>query len=405
MFAAKVVPMSLRRFLSSSATTTNSPHEFYSLVCNCGHLLEGERTASSQQVRCPVCETTFYVLPRDVYPTPQIVETPPPEPAAKTITFAPADAPATQKAPRHQTEEESWLDPEPENEYEDQTERLAEPVDLTPKRVWMERPSGKTVRKQLFRVSLAAALLMLLTAWGISRRNEIREAEKNFQLHHERAVSFADEGLWEEAFAEAELGVKAAKILKRQDSASIELFTLFKELEILQNLSNFSPIEIVMQKQGEEFTHEDWERQFRVTHSGRWVILDATVRRNQNEPPNSSEDRKKTVTSYEFEFPVGLEGEDVRFVWSRTPEWFERLSYRDQKSRVLIAAKLHSVRYPAKDSEAWEIVLSADDSHLWTNEPMLNRTLGITSISNVNRDLNTLIESQKQLVLQAERVE
>lgn len=389
--------MSLRRFLSPLSTAATSPHTFYSLTCHCGNLVEGERTAKSQKLRCPVCDSLIYILPRDVYPTPQIVETPSPEPVAKTITFAAADEPAIRSEPEHRTDEEDWL--EPESEYEDPTERLAEPVDLTPKRVWLERPSGKTIRKQLFRVSIAAGVLLLLTAWGISRRNEIRVAEQAFLLHHEQAISYADEGLWAEALAEARLGVEAAEVLDREDAASVELFTLFKELDILQHLSNSSPIEIVLQKQADDLPRDEWERQFRVKFSGSWLILDALVTREEVEDPQSSDDEKKTITTYRFEYPVGLEGEDVRLVWSDTPKWFTRLSYRDQKARVLVAAKLASVRYPSKDSPEWEIVLSAEDSHLWTNAPMLDKALGVSSISDVNRDLNALIESQKQLAL------
>ena len=387
--------MPFRPFRSSSTTTTSSPHESYSITCDCGKVVEGERTAQSQRIRCPVCEATYYVLPRDVYPTPQIVETPPPEPIAKTITFAAADEPAT----KQESIEEDWLDPEPEPESE--YKRLAEPVDPTPKRVWLERPSGKTIRKQLFRVAVAAGVLVLVTAWWISRRNAIREAEQSLQLHREQAISFADEGLWEEALAEAELGVEAARVLGREDSVSSELFTLWRELDILQNLSILSPIEIVMQKEDAEKSRDDWIREFRVKYAESWLILDATIRTEEREDPDSGDDPKKTITSYHFEFPIGLESEDVRFVWSKTPEWFARLSYPNGSARVLVAAKLEDVRFLDQDSDAWEMILTAEDSHLWTNSQMLDRALGISSISDTNRELNALIESQKKIVLQA----
>jgi hypothetical protein len=388
------------RFSSASGATT-SPHESYSITCVCGQVVEGERTDHSLQIACPVCATLLYVLPRDVYPTPRIIEPPPVESPAKMITFAAADEPSSLEAPSPPKEDLLEI------EIEDDNQRLAEPIDPTPRRIWIERPSGKVIRKQLLRVTLALAVIGLLTAWGISRREGYREAERAFQRHHERAISFADEGLWDEAFEEATQGLDAARRLNKQDSSSRELLALEQELEVLRLLSSLTPIEIVLEKQNEEFTREDWIRQFRLRHSQSWMILDATVLREEikepDPPPKSrKQDRSSSVTTYHLDYPIGLEGEDVRFVFSRTPDWLVNLPFEDQRARVLIAAKLDHVRFPDKDSDAWEIVLSGEESRPWTNAQMLDRALGVISIADSHRELNELIQAQRARMLKTE---
>ena len=57
----------------TSPTGNPSPHDVYAIRCYCGHQIMGERSDSSQTISCPECDEKLYVMARDVYPRPAIL--------------------------------------------------------------------------------------------------------------------------------------------------------------------------------------------------------------------------------------------------------------------------------------------------------------------------------------------
>ena len=299
----------------------------------------------------------------DVYPRPQIL--------------------AVEISSKQQDEEVTIEPPRPLGVKEiDENERLAEPEDHTPPRIWIDENRGAMIRKRLGLVVGVSVILMLLAFWGLSSRKS--RSEKELALLQESEAAWEDVTLkeWDQAEASALIAVDAADDLGRSDEASLALRHLHKELQILNQLSSYSPIEIIQDRSQES---EDWEVLFRARHGGRWLLLHGEIVRQ----PTPDE------TRYWFEYPLDLPTQDVGLVWDTPVEWFDQLSWKDHRVRVFLAVQMKDVRIINEDSNAWEIILSSQEAALWRTPELLAEMFGLDLNSESNQFLSETLDSQR----------
>jgi hypothetical protein len=326
--------------------------------------LSGERDTDPLIIECPRCSEPQYVLPKDVYPRPRVLQ-PEVEPEEELV------------------EDEDVLELSIE-EIEDDDVRLAEPKDDTPPRIWIDRPRGANIRKRILQVSGLIVVLLLATWWGVSRRARRTEAESTFFAQSEAAREFISKAQWEDAQAAAEEAVAAADFLGRDDPASEEIRDLRDELAILSQLSSKSLIGIILEKLQEKPDPSTWESLFAVRHGGNWLLLEGVIVRQmvEDEP------------HYSLEYPTGVQNENVKLEWDEPVEAFEKFDWNDDRFRAFLAVRMTEVRFPGDDPHSWSIVLSPDDVRLWTTPALLSEALGVDLDSEDAKSLRELVDSQ-----------
>lgn len=355
--------MALRRTKTKSSATA-SPHDVYAITCSCGEFLSGERDRYPMIVECPHCQESLYVLPRDCYPRPKVLE---PKPDELEILEESLDTPELSI-----------------QEIEDENKRLAEPKDDTPPRIWIDRPRGALVRKRIFQVTGLIVVLLLATWFGISRRAMRTEAEATFFSQSEAAWKLVNEDQWDDARKAAEEAVNAADWLGREDPASEEIRDLHAELAILDQLSSMSLIEIVLEKRAESSDRDKWKSLFSVRYGGRWLLLEGFIVRQVSEEE----------TRYRFDYPIHLQDQQFDLVWDEPVESFEQLQWDGDRCNVFLAVRMEHVQFAENDPEAWSIVLSSDDVRLWTTPFLLTEALGVDLESAEAESLRKLVYSQ-----------
>ena len=343
--------MALRRKKNKSNLSRGpSPHDRYSLRCYCGKQLSGNRDVSSQTVTCPECGEPNYVMGQDVYPRPAILETPEHKDSSndRTTVVEPTELQVTEI---------------PDDE------RLAEPVNDTPPRVWIDEPKGARVQKRIFQIAGAVSLLLLLTFWGLSSRKSRGVYEEQFLKESTAAWDYVLSNEWEKARHSAGLSVDAADHLNRDDDASVALRHLSRELEIIDQLSSYSVIEIVLDQPAlkEESASGHWEELFRARYGSRWLLLQGTIVRQRGE------DEEMT---YSLETAIDLPDQQVDLVWDVPVAWFEDLKWTKNHCEVFLAVELMNARPRGKSDQHWEMVLSSENAKLWRNPVLLEEVYG-----------------------------
>lgn len=303
-----------RKTIKPKSDSGPSPHDEYSLVCYCGKVISGRRREESQIVKCPDCSESLYVLPRDIYPRPHILAV---EPRDKT-----SEEQVSIETPR----------PLSVKELNDEG-RLAEPEDNTPPRVWLDEGRGALNRKRLASVVGVTVVLLLVAFWALSNRKTRSEKELVLLHESEAAWEYVTLNDWESAETSALLALEAAENLGRKDESSLSLKHLYKELMILNRLSSFSPIEIILDQSQDSIDSENGNVMFRARHGGRWLLMHGDIVRKST----------PEETRYWFEYPIDLPAENVDMVWDEPVDWFEELAWEDDRIRVFLAVQLTDI--------------------------------------------------------------
>lgn len=359
--------MPLRRKTIKRQTDSGpSPHEEYSLVCYCAKVISGRRREESQIVKCPDCSETLYVLPRDIYPRPHI------------LALETRDKTSEEKVSIEAPHSLSVKDLNDEG-------RLAEPEDNTPPRVWIDEGQGALNRKRLASVVGVTIVLLLVALWALSNRKSRSENELVLLEESEAVWEYVTLNEWGNAETSAMLALKAAEDLGRTDESSLALEHLYKELMILNRLSIYSPIEIILDQSQESIDSESWDVMFRARHGGRWLLMQGDLVRQST----------LEEIRYSFEHPIDLPTEDVDMVWDEAVDWFADLAWEDDRVRVFLAVQLTISRTVDQQQNSWEIILSSEEVKLWRTPELLAEMFKLDLKSEANAELSSLLNSQR----------
>ncbi|MBD3672432.1 MAG: hypothetical protein HUJ26_02800 [Planctomycetaceae bacterium] len=351
----------------TSASENPSPHDVYAIRCYCGHQITGERSDSSQTISCPECDEKLYVMARDVYPRPAILN---------------------RQNPVEDSQEATSPSKTPDLQVVDipDDERLAEPVNDTPPRVWIDEPKGRRIRTRILQLAGMIALLMVLTFWALSSRKSRGEYEEIFLTQSTAAWEHLLANEWDDAQVSAEASVLAADRLGRQDDAAIALRHLSEELSILDQLSSYSLIEVTqgLEELKEESAAGKWDELFRARFAGRWHLLQATIiRENTEEKP-----------IYWLEAPINLPDQTVKMRWEEPVAWFEELDWKDNQCEVFLAVELSDLQQKQSRDHEWTIVLSSEHAKLWRTPLLLEQMYGYPISESTEDPFASLVLSQ-----------
>jgi len=190
---------------------------------------------------------------------------------------------------------------------------------------------------------------------------------------------------WDQAQSAAQSAAEAADGLGRSDESSIAIRHLDEELQILKNLSSYSPIEITQDIMQESEEPDDDAVRFRARHGDRWLILQGNIVKQ----PTPEE------TRYWLEYPFDLPDQQVRWIWREPPVWFENHFEDDERrSSVVLAVQMSNLR--KIDDDFYEVVLSPENTKLWRTPELLATMYQI--------DLDEFAETQFGELLEAQRL-
>lgn len=358
-----------RKKTKSRPSEQPSPHDVYLIRCYCGHQLSGQRSTSSQTVTCPECDELNYVMAQDIYPRPSIL--------SKQIEESPDQTQTTVAKPSDLKVTEI-----------EEPGRLAEPLNDTPPRVWIDEPKGARTRKRIFQLSAIIGGLLLITILALSNRKSRGDYEEQYLTQSSEAWKHVLASKWDQAEEAALLSVEAADHLDRNDESAESLRHLSQEIEILNSLSSYSVIEIVLGQSSlrEESSSGNWEELFRARYGGRWLLLQGTVVRDVGEDE----------TKYSLESPMDLPGQQVEMVWDEPVDWFDDLNWDENRCDVFLAVELVEARSRAKNQKRWEMVLSSDNAKLWRTPVLLEKVFGYPLSGQSDDPFVSLVLSQSR---------
>lgn len=317
----------------------------FSVRCSCGQAVVGVRTESNQNVTCPGCKTSLFVLPACVYPLPR---------AAKKRPQATVPAPVEKSLPSRPVTKSRAPSPLPQAETSAER-RQAVPAEPAPKPGLPLRRPRKIVTP-LRVVLLGLASVVFATLWWMIHLKSLGQAEQTLT----EAVKLGEQALLEEDLDEAarqfERAHAALGVLGRQDALSQTIRQRARELTALGQLASRSLHEIAAEAEELETAgrRSDWPDTFRLTHRDAWVVLDATVT-----GVTAAGERKK----YVIEFPISA-GSASAHVVGNLPV-FDRLPAEPPSQRVIFAAQLADCRRAADAGGGWEFVLGEETAFLW----------------------------------------
>ncbi len=385
----------MRRSRSSrNSPPVVSPHDNYVLQCECGAILEGPRENHSQQLACPECGGLHYVLPRDVYPRPQILPPPP------VVTFAAVEEPPADEAIIDLVDDEpvdfDLLEgtdlvepvapaslpvppPPPTPEPKPRSSRAPRPPRRPPEktdpppRVWVDRPGHPWLKRRIVTVTGLALVILGFTIWWGLHNQRIAAAEVTLR---EELAALKSEGASadpERRRVSAARAAQAAEILGADDPAARYVRQLHRSLTAIDGLSSYAPVEIVRERPAEGVTVDAWESHFRIHHSGHWLVIRAEVVRETR-----TVDERELV-SLRVDFPLTFDLDEVRLVWEDLPDWAETLPFENGRAAVCVAAQFEAAKFThPSELENWAILLRPATSFLWTDE-RLAREIGLYS--------------------------
>lgn len=300
--------------------------EPYSIRCDCGRTVAGNRVPAAQRPSCPGCGRQVFILPVNVYPVSKKKKPKPPVETESTPEVVDA-APKTRKPDRPQPPSSSKPVPEPQGILLESKTRL-----LTP-----------------FRLIVAAiAVIGSLTGWGLWHRHRIESAKTIVQAAQEAGMKALQAGDFAVAARELGRARDAVDLLGRTDPDAKSIRRNSREATAANDLSDFSLFDVLS-----EFAQS---KSFASRQRSRWILLDAAVIN-----PDQSQG------ACELDMPLLLDGMSFRIeIDSKLVREAARQSQEAGLARVIFAAQISDIRLPADKEPTARVVLDGKSAFLWT---------------------------------------
>lgn len=346
--------------------------------CVCGEILCGERMQSAQQIVCPQCERSWFVLPRDPYPRLKTRR------AKSTLWKRWGSRSSSETAGAHATNAPGGpgVSQKTATIASDRTREVPRRSPSVPLRQRMATriaASKAAARERLRKAArpmrlVAAGILaaLLVTGFWLWQRARIDAASAtivSLEPQAEQAVADRDFASAEKLFTEL---VAAVDTLGATDQTAQRVRQRHRESIAINNLAAQSPYDLAAEADKFVANSDEWTDRFRAVSAGRWVVLDVNV--SPSEPSSDVSDRAKSEEPREDEAPrEELVVLDLPLVVGKFPVRFEMNAslFKGLKlpARVIVAAQYTSWRLQqdGKTPPVWVVRFTPESAFLWAS--------------------------------------
>jgi hypothetical protein len=326
----------------------------FSVPCDCGTTVQGERTEAAQRLPCPTCGQTVFVLPACVYPIPDSlrrrwsgIEEPAPEPMLKKKR-------GRKSAGKPESQPSGGRPPSPESSSIPWSQR--------------RRDFSVAMASQITPVRMIAAgvcLSVTLMGYVLVRQARWSRAQASVQASIDAGTEALHDGrLTEAAKALGEASV-SLDILGRHDDVANSIRRLAREAQVGDGLV----AEGLPQLLSELFELHDSDTvagRFARRYSGQWILFDAPLYA-------VAEENRKSPRAVQLEMPL-LIGDKLIEVRLDDYPWPVLLSGSTEAApkRVIFAAQLDRLELATKQRDSVLIWLRGDTAVLWSERETLD---------------------------------
>jgi hypothetical protein len=351
----------------------------YAVPCDCGTIVQGERTDAPQKPPCPTCGQTVFVLPACVYPIPESLrrrwsgtEEAAPEPLPKTKRGKKSASPPKSKPFATKTKS-------PE----------------APSVPWSQRRRDfwAVIRTQITPVRLiAAGVCLSVTLMGYVLLRQVRWSHA--QATVQASIDAGTEALHDRRLSEAAKALAQASasldILGRRDDAANSIRRLAREAAV----GNGLVADGLPQLLTELFELHDADTvagRFSRRYSGKWILFDA--------PLYAVGEGKKSPRSVQLEMLLLVDDELIELRLDGYP-WPALLSGSTEAApkRVIFAAQLDRLEPATKSRDSVIVWLRADTAVLWSEQETLDALEFLPADAEERAVVDSLLSAQRDLL-------
>ena len=392
-----------RRKLPQAATSL--PPVPFERNCRCGNRLEGERDHTPQSIRCDTCGETWFVLPRDPYPTRK----------TKSGKSGKAASPWTRitEWTGAQLQQRTAPEPKPPTKAPTQTTKSPQtptpPAPPTTERLTARLQSVGTtaidqtkqaVRRHVRPARLLAAMVVILIMgtgfwlWHQARLDAARETLVTALPAAEEAISDHDPALAAEHFARA---TAALNLLGATDATAQRIRQRHKEVVAINGLASLTPWELAAEARQVAQNPTEWNQRFQALYAGQWVILDVPLGplRPPTEPVREDDDESTENATpptppriIPLELPLAAGSIPVHFEWE-TPQHADMAGLE----RAIVALQYDSWKLVNSSSgPVWVVRFRPQTGLVWAS-PDLFREAGF-EVNDPNSPTAELLRDQ-----------
>lgn len=350
----------------------------FQLDCECGQAHSGLRRQRHQRLVCKSCGRALFILPRDVYPQPQVVI-----PKAKKESL-PADdlvepgpisiARLRKRTKGNQAERGPAVAvPDPKRAAgKSSTSKKNSPASdgqvnvITSLKEGMNYFLSRRFWTPFRSVAVAVICIGLFTTFWMVRQSQISHAVATVRENGEKGMAYVQAKDWGDARRELEMVERALDRLGRTDPESLKLRQYSRELRAMGNLCPRS-LDGVLDDLRREYDQLPPKagrdvilgKQFR----GQWLILEGTV-------ADVSSPHGRT-TAYELTIPVISPAEQpdekpVTLTIQVQAPIFEKLIPKEEERPLIFSGEILGGQYDAALNR-WTLLLNPDTVFLWTH--------------------------------------
>lgn len=351
----------------------------YTVSCDCGATLTGERTEAAQKPSCPACGQSVFVLPACSYPIP----------ASLRRRWAGEEEPVLEPLPKKKPGKKprKAKATEPSERRKSDSEKSASPKESRPNLTAEFRRHLTPVRL----IALAVGMTVMLMGYVLYRQARFSRAQSTVQT----SIDAGMEALKDRRFAEAAKSLTSAsaalKLLGRRDDTTRSIHRLAEEATVAAELSD----EGLPQMLGELFLAKDIDgmaKRFDRLYAGRWLLFDAPLFLVSDEGSKSASEAQLDLPLIVERLPVDVFVDDHR--------WQSLLSGSSaaEPKRMIFAAQLDRVDPPTKDRRGVRLYLRGETAVLWTERESLE-ALDLWPAGELEADpIDRLLSAQRDFV-------
>ena len=347
--------------------------------CVCGEILRGERTQIAQQIACPRCDRTWFVLPRDPYPRAKTRRT-------KTSLWQRWAGPSStgkETASASSPQKASGVPKQTTSISSDPTRELPKRVPTPPmrQRVAARIAATKAATRERLRKTarpmrlIAAGMLVALFVTGLwlwhrARVDAASATLVSLEPQAEQALADRDFSTAEKHFAQL---AAAVDTLGATDQTAQRVRQRYREIVVLNNLAAQSPYDLAAEVEKLASNPNEWSTRFQAVSAGRWVVLDVNVSPAETVRDVAGEDDESEEKSESDKPREDLVVLDLPLVVGRTPVRFEMNASLFKRlklpARAIFAVQYESWRLErdGKNPSVWVVRFNSDSAFLWAS--------------------------------------
>lgn len=367
----------------------------YTFRCDCGTLLRGERTRKPQKPTCPQCANTWFIWPRNVYPTP-----PPFADSTRPIVSAVVesiDVPDDAKTPAAPRAEGTSGKTGPASKRRGKSPAANDPLAvITPPaaggddpeqddanlvvidedgRTWGEFFGGVSgaVRRQLTPLRVAVITILIVlggTSTLVLHQRRVEDARTVVQPASAAGIAAFHERDFPRAVRELQRATTAVDLLGRHDADSEAIRQFHREALVGERLARYVVLELLVEgHQAATAKPPDQSTLRQVANTVRegWLIFDAGGRAvSADEAGLTGKPGSRPRPLYRLDTPLmdGNVRADVVFTARPNAPLAKRLA--EGAPRMIFAAQIEELYFPLGKQPA-QITLRASTAFLLTD--------------------------------------